>query len=256
MIRRRRQLSERDLTALADGSLPASRRPRVERAVGASPELREDLAGQRRALAAIGAAAEERAPSALRARLELARDPRPRRALPLRGWTAIPAAAIATAAAVVLTVGGGPGAPTVASAATLAFRAPLHPAGAATANSEALRWPTAVGLAFPNWASEYGFTADGTRTDTLGGRTATTVFYDRGMQRIAYTIVSGGRLSTGAASSESMLNGTRLWSLHASGRAVVTWLRGGHTCVLSGNPALLSELQRLAASKPHPSRVV
>jgi len=251
MIGRRRQLSERDLTALADGSLPASRRPRVERAVAASPELQADLAAQRRALAALAAVADERAPSVLRARLELARDPRPRRALPRRGWTAIPAAAVAAAAAIVLTVGGGPGAPTVASAATLAFRAPLHPAGSEAAHSETLRWPTAAGLAFPDWAREYGFKAVGTRTDRLGGRDATTVFYYRGAAQIAYTIVSGRALAAGAAASASMRHGTRIWSFNKSGRAVVTWMRGGHSCVLSGNPALLSELQRLAASKPN-----
>lgn len=250
MIRRRRQLSEQDLTALADGSLSASRRPRVERAVAASSELQGDLAAQRRALAALGVAAEERAPSALRARLELARDPRPRRALPRRGWTAIPAAAVAAAAAVVLLVGSGPGAPTVAAAATLAFRAPVHPTGSVTAHGENLSWPMAGGLAFPDWAREYGFLAAGTRTDRLDGRVATTVFYDRGSDRIAYTIVSGNALRAGAATAESTRRGTHLWSFNASGRAVVTWLRDGHTCVLSGSPALLGELQRLAASQP------
>lgn len=250
MIRRKHELSELDLTALADGSLPASRRPRVERAVAASPELQADLATQRRALAALASASEERAPSALRARLELARDPRPRRALPRRGLTAIPAAAAAAAAVVVLTVGGGPGAPTVASAATLAFRAPLHPAGTDAAQSGTLRWPIAGGLTFPDWAREYGFKPAGTRTDRLSGRVATTVFYDRGSQQIAYTIVSGGPLPKGTAMSESTRAGTRLWTSKSSGRAVVTWLRGGHSCVLSGNRALLDELQRLAASKP------
>jgi len=256
MIGRRRDLSisERDLTALADGSLPASRRPRVERAVAASPELQADVAAQRRALVALAVAAEERAPSALRARLELARDPRPRAAFTRRSWTAIPAAAAVAAAAVVLTVGGGPGAPTVASAATLAFRAPVHPAGADAARSGTLRSPIVGGLTFPDWAREYGFKPAGTRTDRLGARTATTVFYDRGSQRIAYTIVSGGPLSRGTAMTESTRAGTRLWVSTSTGRAVVTWLRDGHTCVLSGNHALLSELQRLAASKPRQYR--
>jgi anti-sigma factor RsiW len=256
MIGRKRQLSDRDLAALADGSLPASRRPRVERAVAASPQLQADLSAQRRALAALAEAADERAPSALRARLELARDPRPRRALPRRGWTAIPVAAVAAAAAIVLTVGSGPGAPTVAAAATLAFRAPLHPAGGVAANSDTLTWPTAGGLAFPDWRREYGFNATGARTDRLGDRVAATVFYNQGGARIAYTIVSGHALAAGAPASESMVGGTRMWSYTSKGRAIVTWLRGGHTCVLSGAPALLSELQRLAASKPHSVPVV
>jgi hypothetical protein len=255
MIGRRRELPERDLTALADGSLPASRRPRVERAVAGSPELQADLAAQRRALAALADAAEERAPSALRARLELARDPRPSRIRPSRGWTAVPAAAAAAAAVVVLTVGGGPGAPTVASAATLAFRAPVQPAGSVAPGTETLTWPVAAGLTFPDWVREYGFDAVGARTDRLDGRVATTVYYKRGANRIAYTIVSGRALAAGTAARSTTWHGTHLLSFNARGRAVVTWLRGGHTCVLSGNPALLRELQRLAASKPHTPQV-
>ena len=253
MIRRMRQLSERDLTALADGSLPASRRPRVERAVAASSELQSDLTAQRRALAALSDAAHERAPSALRARLELARDPHLTRRHPRRQWTAIPAAAAVAAAVIVLTVGGGPaGAPTVAAAATLSGRAPLHPAGAASGSE--LRWPTASGLSFPAWARRFDFVATGARTDRLGGRLATTVFYARGDQQIAYTIVSGRPLAAGAAARESTWDGTRLESFAASGRVVVTWLRSGHTCVLSGSPGLLAELQRLAAAKPYAER--
>jgi hypothetical protein len=152
---------------------------------------------------------------------------------------------------VVLTVGGGPGIPTAASAATLALRAPLHSVGSEVAQTETLSWPTAGGLAFPAWVREYGFRAVGTRVDRLGDRTATTVFYDRDGARVAYTIVTGHALARGADASQSMLRGTRLWSFTKSGRAVVTWLRGGHTCVLSGDPGLLSELQRLAAWKPH-----
>jgi anti-sigma factor RsiW len=251
MIRPKRHPSERDLTALADGSLPASRRPRVERAVAASPDLQADLAAQRRALGALAGASQERAPTALRARLELARAPDPARRRVGRSWAAIPAAAAAAAAVIALTlVGASAGAPTVAAAATLASRAPLHPVGPASANTETLRWPTAGGLSFPDWARRFGFVAAGMRTDRLDGRLATTVFYDRHGQRIAYTIVSGRALAVGAANRTSSWGGTQLSSLTANGRAVVTWLRGGHSCVLSGSPALLAELRWLATWKP------
>lgn len=254
MIKGRRAISERDLTSLADGSLPASRRPRVERAVGASPELQADLRAQRRALAALADAQQETAPSALRARLELARDPQPRRRRPRRSWVAIPAAA-ATAAVILLAVGGGPtGAPTVAAAATLAGRAPIHPAGAEYDHSQTLRWPTAGPLTFPDWARRFGYVAVGMRSDGLDGRAATTVFYQRGEDRIAYTIVSGRALSAGVATRASNLTGTRLWSFSANGRGVVTWLRNGHTCVLSGGPSDTRELEQLAAWKPYTYR--
>lgn len=247
MIGRKRQISERDLSALADGSLRASRRPGVERAVAASAELQADVAAQRRALAALADAAAHRAPGALRARLELSRDPRASRRRPRRRWVAVPAAAAAVAVAIALTVGG-PTAPTVAQAATLAVRAPLSPAGAA--HGATLRWPTASGMWFPDWARRFGFMAIGMRRDRLNGRDATTVFYQRDGKQIAYTIVSGRPLAAGAPTRASTWGGTQLWSLSGRGRAVVTWLRSGHSCVLSGNPALLAELERLAASEP------
>src|SRR5436309_6863129 len=95
---RHRQSSERDLAALADGSLPVRRRARVEQAVGSSPQLQADLRAERRALAAIRGAAGERAPVALRARLELARDPDPRWRLSRLMTATAATAAVAVAA--------------------------------------------------------------------------------------------------------------------------------------------------------------
>ena len=248
---RRRQPSERDLAALADGSLPASRRPRVERAVAASPELQADVDAQRRALAVMSVAAEERAPSSLRARLELARDPVRRRRVPLRRLAVMAPAAATVAAVLALTVGTGTtGAPTVATAATLASRAPLAPVAPAAAGSTSLRTPSAAGLSFPDWARAFGLEAVGMRRDTLDGRLATTVYYARAGQRVAYTIVSGDALAAGTSTRATAWDGLRLSSFQSHGRAVVTWLRRGHSCVLSGNPGLLSELMRLAAWHP------
>src|SRR5436305_13107855 len=130
---RHRQPTERDLAALADGSLPVRRRARVGRAVASSPQLQADLAAERRVLGAIRGAAGERAPTALRARLELARDPapgwRPPRFLTATAATAGVAVA-AFAAALAVTIGGATGAPTVAAAAGLGARAPMAVAGA------------------------------------------------------------------------------------------------------------------------------
>jgi hypothetical protein len=243
------------MAALADGTLPVSRRPGVERAVAASAELQEDLAAQRRALAALSVAAEERAPSALRARLELARDPRSRRYVPSRRWAAIAPAAAALAAVLALTLGSSTsGGPTVATAATLAVRPAEAPAVVSHADSTALAWPSASGLEFPNWARQFGLQAVGARVDRLDGRVMTTVYYARGSSQVAYTIVSGRPLAAGASVHTTMWEGTRLSSFRAQGRVVVTWLRSGHTCVLSGSPALLSELERLAGSPPREYR--
>ena len=45
----------------------------------------------------------------------------------------------------------------------------------------------------------------------------------------------------------SIVQGTELRSLTAGGRRAVTWLRGGHTCVLSGTGTTHAALLRLAA---------
>ncbi len=247
--RRNRPPSERELASLADGSLSGSRRARVERAVAASTELQADVAAQRQALHAISDASAERAPGALRARLELARDPRERRSLRRPAWAVGAAAAASMAAAVVLLLAGTPAsAPTVASAATLATRPPVMPAG--SARSGMLEWPYAVGLRFPSWARQFGFTAVGARTDRVSGRVATTVYYARYPNLVAYTIVSGRPLLAGAQTHKWAWDGVELWSFRSHGRAVVTWERSGHTCVLSGSPALLKQLLTLAGSEP------
>jgi len=250
-LRRHESPTERDLVALADGSLPAARRASVERAVAASPELQASLAAQRRALGLSGDAAAGRAPASLRERIALAGAPT-RRAAPGRmaGGLAAAAAAAAAAFVVVLAVGGGAtGAPTVADAAVLATRAPLAPAAAHRGETALLPRPRAAGLAFPYWDDRFSFKAIGVRTDRVAGRLATTVFYARAGQRIAYTIVAGSPLAVGSATRSTVSDKTRLRSFSAHGRLIVTWLRRGHTCVLSGTNVPLSALLRLASWK-------
>lgn len=249
--RNRNQPSDRDLVALADGSIRASRRARVERAVADSDDLQQGLAAQRRALRAVRDAAIP-APGALRARLELARAPRPAaRRSPHWSLRTRPAfaglGALAVAAVLVLTgvVGGGFGGrasgPTVAAAAALGTRAPV---GVTAAGDPHV---IAAGIRFPDWRPSFGLSAAGVRRDTLDGRLATTVYYDRGGQQIAYTIVSGAPLSAGAATTSTVWNGVRLSSLPIGARAVVTWVRDGHSCVLSAPRSLLKSMMGLAA---------
>jgi hypothetical protein len=252
MTHRDRRPTQRDLVALADGSLPASRRPRVERAVAASPELQAILAAQRSVLTAIRDAAGKPPPPAMRARLELARDPRaPRRGRARRVVTfgsAALAAAVLSIVAMLAIGGGSVGAPSAADAAVLATRPPLAPTPAPKGDRVALLpGLRAAGLPYPYWEDRFGFKAVGVRRDRLAGRLATTVFYSRAGQRIAYTIVSGPSLPSGAATRTTASDGTRLLSLRAHGRRIVTWLRRAHTCVLSGSHVPLSALLRLAA---------
>jgi hypothetical protein len=260
MIRQRQQPTERELAALADGSLPASKRVRVERAVAASPELQAVVAAQRRALVAIDDAASERAPAALRARLELLRAPsgsraraRPRFSVPSFGvGRVIPAGVVVAAAvvaALVITLGGGVSSPTVAQASVVATLPATAAAPAHQGSSPTLGRLTAAGLPFPYWDDSYGLRAVGVRHDTLNGRPATTVFYQRGRQRLGYTIVSGSSLPAGAPVHRSVWHGVPVRALYAHGMRVVTWLRHGHTCVLAARNVPFSALISLASSE-------
>jgi hypothetical protein len=251
--RRRDRPTARDLVALADGSLPAARRVRVERAVAASPELQAIVAAQRRALAAVGDAAGEQAPPGLRARIALADAPRRRapRGPRLRRAVAWAPAAGAVAALVVIAVlalgRGGVAAPTVADAAVLAARAPTALAPARHGDSATLPRLRGAGLPFPYWHDRFGWKAAGVRRDELAGRPATTVVYRRAGRSIAYTIVGGPPLALGAPVRRTVSGTTTLRTLAVRGRPVVTWLRRGHTCVLSGDGVAPRSLERLAA---------
>lgn len=256
--------TERDLVALADGSLPASRRVQVERAVAESPRLKAIVAAQRRALSAIEHAADEQAPPALRARLELQRGPSRRtragskRSLPggarpaRASWIgrAIPVGVLAgavIAVALVLSLSTGVTAPTVADAAVLANRPSMAPAPSQRSSAPVLAGVWGAGLPFPYWRDHFGFRAVGMRWDHLNGRSTTTVFYRRGNTILAYTIVGGAPLASGARTVSTVRNGTRVGSLTAHGMRVVTWLRHNHSCVLVGHGVSERTLVSLAS---------
>lgn len=258
MIRHGDKPTEAELAALADGSLPASKRVQVERAVAASPQLQAIVAAQRRALVAIDEAASEQAPPALRARLELMQGPRANRARPRPRFTVpsfalariIPAGAVAVAAVVavlVVTLGGGVSTPTVAQASVLATRPAVAPPPAQRRHSPTLAGLKAAGLPYPYWDDRFGFEAVGVRHDRLNGRPATTVFYKSGNQRVAYTIVSGPALPFGTRTHGAVRNGVAVWTLTAHGMRVATWLRHGHSCVLVSKNVPFSLLVSLAS---------
>jgi hypothetical protein len=103
---------------------------------------------------------------------------------------------------------------------------------------------------FPNWSYVFGWRAAGQRSDSLDGRKAVTVYYARGGQRIAYTIVTSPALKLPSATAYR-LGGTEFRSFTMGERQVVTWRRAGHTCVLSGVSVSAAALTRLAAWNVH-----
>jgi hypothetical protein len=236
-----------ELAALADGSLDAGRRAEVEAAVATSPDLALLLEEQERALTLVrGVGATVDAPSSLRARIAAERPQAraPRRRLQLGVGLATAAAA---ALALFLVLPGGVGGPSIAAAAERS----THPATGAPPQplpaQPKLLAESVGGVAFPNWQKKFGWRASGTRSDTLDGRSMTTVFYRKEGRRLGYTIVDGHPLHVPGDAAVVEREGTELHTFVLDGRYVVTWLRGGHTCTLSGTAVPRAVLVKLAA---------
>jgi hypothetical protein len=243
-----RELAE--LCALADGTLPAERRPEVEARVAASPELLELVERQRRAVVATRALAEEPTPAPLREAVEALRSGRDARRS--RAWRLVPrlalagglAAAVAVVAAVVLS--GGPGGPTVADAARLASTSSTGPPPPPLTNSATKLAMDVEGVVFPNLGPLYGWHAGGVRRGRVDGRNATVVFYRKDGRRIGYVIVAGSGLPRPSGAEATTKSGVQYQTLRLNDRLAVTWRRGGRTCVLIGD-ATRAELLKLAS---------
>jgi anti-sigma factor RsiW len=236
-----------DLSALADGTLPADRRAEVERRVAASPELQGLLERQRAALAAIARLPTEEVPASLHAAIEArahAHGGKHRRwSMPRFAFVSVAAVIAAIVAAVVLT--GGPAAPTIADAARLATRAPnaSPPPPAGTAGTRlALR---VDGVSFPDLTRFAGWRAVGVRRARIDSRDATVVYYRKDGRSLGYVIVSGTGLAR-PQTNATVIRGKPYQALRLDGQLAVTWRRAGHTCVLLGR-ATSRELLRLAS---------
>jgi anti-sigma factor RsiW len=173
---RRDQPREEELAALADGSLPEDRREALEAQVAESPELAALLAEQQSALALVRGAAHER--KRRRRRFAFRR--------PLT-FAAGFAGALAAAVLLVLTLPSGAGGPSLAEAATLATRPSTAAAPQPLPSDPKLLDASVEGVRFPTWLEEFGWRTAGARVDTIDGREATTVFYEKQGKRIAST---------------------------------------------------------------------
>jgi ferric-dicitrate binding protein FerR (iron transport regulator) len=236
-----------ELAALADGSLPERRRAAAQALVDGSPELRELLDEQRRAIARVQAF-DAPAPAGLRSQLRDSRRGSGRRA-PFRPAVAIGAAVAVVAIAAVVLRGAGSADPTVIAAAGLAQRGPSAAAPPPERGRPRLLAADVAGVSFPNYTARFGWRAVGARADSLEGRATRTVFYARGARRIAYTIVSGRALAPPGGAQRVVREGTELRFVARAGTTLVTWERGGHTCVLSGSGVPARELLDLAGWK-------
>ena len=164
---------------------------------------------------------------------------------------AMAVAAIAGAAIALLT---GPSAhaprtgPSLSAAARLTLSAATTGAPRESA-AHARQLNVAVdGVAFPYWEERFGWRATGTRTDTIGGRNVTTVFYaGPGGRGIGYAIV-GGTPAPAASGGTVVWHDNVAYRLRqVGGVPVVTWQRDGRLCVLSGRGVNGGILVRLAS---------
>lgn len=243
-----------DLSALADGTLDAARRPEVEAWIAGSPELRALYERERRAVEILHRArATDRAPAALRARIE---SERPSAAVRTRRRVTFGAAFAGAIAAVALAVvlilpSGTPGAPSVSEAAALALRGPALAAPVPDPRAPNQRLTQDLqDVYFPNWASKFGWMPVGQRLDHVNGRLAITVYYKSHGHLIAYTIVQAPALKQPAAS-VTTVRGTEMRTFTLNGRWVVTWQRNNHTCVLSAASVSPAAMRTLAAWDAH-----
>jgi anti-sigma factor RsiW len=245
-----------DLAALADGTLPEERRADVEARVAASPELQELLERQRQGVLAARTLAAEEVPSSLQAAVQARRRARGAgrtrsRRVPKLAYVGVGVVLGAVLASVVLT--GGPGAPSVADAAQLATKPPTAPAPPPTGKAGTKLALSVDGVPFPNLKVFAGWQAVGARTERIGGREASVVFYSKEGRRLGYVIVAGSGLAPPSGARSTVIHRTEYRTLPLSGRLAVTWRRGGRTCVLIGQ-ATRRELLRLASWPLTPPR--
>jgi hypothetical protein len=240
-----------DLAAAADGTLPRARRQELEAMAASDPALAAALDDQRRALTLIrGAAGEVRAPLALRERLEADRR-RLARPRARRRWFSVATAGALAAAVLLAVVLVTPGAPTVEEAAAFAAEGPTAPAPDISPAQPKLLAADQDGIVFPEWGAKFGWEATGTHTGEVGGREATTVYYENAEGRtLAYTIVGGDALDSPDGARTIEAEGTPVEIFRTDdGTPAATWEREGHTCVLSGEGVPDEKLAELAGWK-------
>jgi hypothetical protein len=232
-----------DLVLFVDGRLELDRAAAIEARAAAEPALRhriELIRAGRDQLRAAAAATE--APFDLRQRIDalMAQPARVR-----RRWRPLAALAGAGAALVVvialLTGGGGPSVGDVLDAAGGSPVATVTPTGGPLLKVQV------EGTRFPDYEQKFGWRAVGQHEDEVDGRLVRTVDYQKGNDEVSYSIVAGDALDE-PDGNDLEAEGTRLRQVGDA--PVVTWRRGGHTCVIEGSSGVsLDTIAELAGWK-------
>jgi hypothetical protein len=157
-------------------------------------------------------------------------------------------AAVVAAALVVALSGGGPGS-TAVQAAELSLKPSTEPAPRTNIERPELLRRSFAGVTFPAWSGKWGWRTDGARKDELDGRRTTTVFYRHTHHRIGYTVISGPPIEPPENAERLNARGVDLHRFRLGSQDVVTFERGGRTCVLSGDVHDPHTLVKLASWK-------
>jgi hypothetical protein len=174
-------------------------------------------------------------------------------ALGLRLGGAVAVVAAAALAVVLALSGGGSGATTLTlhAASPLTLRAATIAAPAQSTTHPNELAASVEGVAFPYWEDHFGWRASGARVDHIGGRLVTTVFYTNAShQRIGYEIVAGTPAPPANGGIIESREGRPYRYIKEDGAWLVTWLRAGRRCIVSGRGIAWTTLVKLASWNP------
>ena len=160
------------------------------------------------------------------------------------------AALAALAVALVLSLAGGGTAagPSLRQAAALTLLPATAPAPVQSQAHRSRLVAAVDGVAFPYWEDRLGWNSTGARADRVGGRNVRTVFYaDPAGRQVGYAIVAGLPAPRVSGGRISVRDGIAYRLLRENGTYVVTWLRAGHMCVVSGRGVNAITMLRLAS---------
>jgi hypothetical protein len=167
--------------------------------------------------------------------------------VPRVGAIAALAAVVVALLAIVLGGGGGRSLSTQ-QATALTLGHPTAPGPREAKPSSGMLVAAVEGVHFPYWEERFGWRSTGQRTDTLQGRTVRTVFYaDHSGRRIGYAIVAGAPAPAIDGGGVHWRKGTAYRLTKAHGAPVVTWLRDGRLCIVSGRGVDARTLLALAS---------
>lgn len=171
----------------------------------------------------------------------------PRRAPALRLGFAGALVLGAIAAALVVGLSGGDSPMTLHTAVALTLRPATAAAPAQDPHNRTELAASVEGVAFPYWDDRFGWRSTGARADRADGHAVETVFYARGHdQWIGYAIVAGTAPTLSGGIVEQR-GGKTYRFVSEDGARVVTWLRDGHLCVVSGHGVTDATLMALAS---------